>query len=47
MLVIAGGILLAASTILISLALACSQIKPSDAARPPDLVRRASARDFC
>ena len=46
MLVIAEGILLTTYVIL-GLALACSQIKPSDAARPPDLVRRASARDFC
>ena len=44
MLVIAGGILLAAYVIL-SLALGCSQIKPSDAARAPVLPCRALVRN--
>jgi hypothetical protein len=44
--VIAGGILLTVFMILISLALAWSQIEPSDAARAPDLVRRSSVRAF-
>jgi hypothetical protein len=45
MFVFGEGILLVAFVIF-SLALACSQIKPSDAARAPDLPRRASVRDF-
>jgi hypothetical protein len=45
MLVIAGGILLAAYVIL-SLALGCSQIKPSGTAGAPALPYRPLARKF-
>jgi hypothetical protein len=43
--IIAESILLAAFVIF-SLVLACSQIKPSDTARAPVLLRRASVRNF-
>ena len=45
MFVFAEAILLAVSVIL-SLALACSQITPSEAARAPASLRRASVRNF-